>query len=64
MAEERRWRAVRTKADRMCHWCCEDVYRFGQNMVPAPRMARWRVTDGDVVERLCEGHKVKRCNGG
>jgi hypothetical protein len=56
-------KAVRTKVDRLCEVCCENIYRFGQEVAGPPRMARWRVSDGASVQRLCEGHKVRRCNG-
>ena len=56
-------RAVRTKADRLCQLCCEAIHRFGQQVAPYPRMARWRVSDGEVVQRLCEKHKAERCGG-
>ena len=56
-------RAVRLKADRLCERCCREIHALGAGVAPYPRPARWRVIDGDVVERLCEGHKVERCDG-
>lgn len=56
--------AVRTRSTRLCEQCCEDIVRFGQEVAPFPRVARWRVSDGESVQRLCEGHKVERCNSG
>lgn len=55
-------RASRCRADWLCERCCQDIYRLGQASAPYPRPARWRVVEGDVVERLCEGHKVERCS--
>lgn len=54
--------AVRTRSTKLCEQCCEDIYRFGQAVAPLPRVARWRVSDGETVQRLCEGHKVRRCD--
>lgn len=49
--------AVRTRSSRLCEVCCEDIHRFGQAVAPYPRVARWRVSDGEVVQRMCESHK-------
>jgi len=56
--------AVRTRSTRLCEFCCEEIHRFGQAVAPFPRVARWRVSDGETVQRLCEAHKAERCNGG
>lgn len=55
--------AVRTRSLKLCQQCCEDIHRFGQEVAPYPRPARWRVSDGETVQRLCERHKVQRCDG-
>lgn len=54
-------RATRIKAGRLCERCCRNIHLFGISVAPYPRPARWRVTEGEVAERLCEGHKDDRC---
>jgi hypothetical protein len=56
--------AVRTRSTKLCQQCTEEIHRFGQAVAPYPRLARWRVSDGETVERLCEAHKNQRCNSG
>lgn len=56
-------RATRTKVTRLCEQCCRDIHVLGVARAPYPRPSRWRVIDGEVVERLCEAHKVARCSG-
>lgn len=56
-------RATRSKVSRLCEQCCRNIHLLGVTVAPYPRPARWRVVEGDVVERLCEAHKVVRCSG-
>jgi hypothetical protein len=54
-------RATRIRAGRLCEQCCINIHLFGVGAAPYPRPARWRVTEGDVVQKLCEAHKDARC---
>lgn len=53
-------RAHRTRATSLCELCCRLIHDVGVANAPYPRMARWRVVDGDTTLRLCEGHKEER----
>jgi len=55
-------RATRIKVQRLCEQCCRDIDAWGISVAPYPQAARWRVVEGDVAERLCEKHKVERCD--
>lgn len=55
-------RASRIRSGRLCERCCLDIHVLGMGWAPYPRVARWRVVDGDVVQRLCEGHKAEVCD--
>jgi hypothetical protein len=54
-------RVTRTRGGRLCDQCCHDIHTLGAQVAPYPRPARWRVVEGEVVERLCEAHKEERC---
>lgn len=57
-------RATRIRVQRLCEQCCHDIHRLGAAVAPYPRGARWRVVENEVAQRLCEAHKVERCEGG
>jgi hypothetical protein len=52
-------RSVRIRTQRLCEICCRAIHELGIRVAPYPRVARWRVADGDVVTRMCEAHKVE-----
>lgn len=56
-------RATRIKALRLCEQCCRDIHILGADVASYPRPARWRVVDAATEQRLCERHKVERCDG-
>lgn len=53
-------RAVRIHTTGLCEQCCQDIHRYGVAGAPYPRVARWRVVQGETARRLCEGHKEER----
>lgn len=57
-------RVSRIRPVRLCEVCCREIDVLGVMVAPFPRPARWRVVDGEVVQRLCEGHKAALCDGG
>lgn len=54
------WRVYRIHTARLCDRCCRDIHERGAGVAAYPQLARWRVTDGSTVERLCEGHRNER----
>jgi hypothetical protein len=55
------WQAAKVRTTRLCERCCRDIHRYGIEVAPYPRVARWRVTNEGISERLCEAHKVEAC---
>lgn len=57
------WMVYRIRSGRLCDRCCRDIHELGAWVAAYPRVARWRVSDGFVTDRLCEAHRDELING-